>query len=66
MRPSRDTSGSSSSLPISEPGRPHFFARLFTRLKARLPADRYYGVALGVEAAWPTPLPVIARGKPRY
>jgi hypothetical protein len=66
MRPSRDSSGYSSSLPFSEPGRPHFFARLFARLKARLPADRYYGVALGVEAAWPTPLPVSATGKRRY
>ncbi|MBW8906045.1 MAG: hypothetical protein JF611_10310 [Betaproteobacteria bacterium] len=66
MRPSRDTSGFSSSLPYSEPGRPRFFARLFMRLKARLPAEGYYGVALGVEAAWPTPLPVSAKGKPRY
>jgi hypothetical protein len=52
MRPSRHHS-ELSSLPFSEAGRPRFFAWLLARLKARLLADPYRGVALGVESAWP-------------
>jgi len=61
MRPSRDSLGLSSSLPFPEPGRPHFFRRLFMRLKRRLVVDHYRGVALGVEAAWPAALAVVHR-----